>query len=1090
MSGTRQAWGRSAPCPICGGYPTLPTGRGIRCFGFRSEDGRVAFCTREEHAGAATFSAGANAFAHRLEGPCACGLLHGDLGYRARPSTPIGTARPSGARLAAQDQPRISADTLDAVYVAYLGLLPLRQAHRDYLASRGSADLAVGLEHGYGSLPLGYDAARRVVTSLTARFGIETMRRCPGFYEGRDGRLMTHTARADADALVIPGRDERGRICIMVRRYVTGAHPKYMAFQGADAGAAYTVAGSRPVGGRRQLVVTEGLHKAHVVAHASSGLVVLGLPGAHLSDAHLAAVERLRPDVVIEALDADKFTNPAITRQREHLHDAMTGAAWAADRRVEILTAVWDEEEGKGLDDLLAAGRQPRMRTVARRPVPVVRKPHAIPAPGPVTPGRPLADVQAETENVIRDVVRNRRTRVGRVKVVQVPPGVGKSTAVARAIVGYGGAARILVATKAKALEVEAAFPRIRAVEGRNAQNCRNFAVVEAARRNEHDVSAVVCGQCPGLDDCRVGGYYAQFKRPGPLVAPVELLYSGAFLGGGDLVVLDDPALDRVMIDVRKIDDAKALRVAASTRSGAARELMTGVQRTVDGLRAHQAFAAPLIGAHAWDALARSVGGAEKLVALIRQAPAEQDVMPQPARGAALTVEDIEAAPPAVLARLIRVLKREVDAFLGGREFNSGLSVHPGGLELREIRDMLSDTKTDRLLIQDKAVLILDATPIMPLYERLASGLTLDPVFAPEVALPPNVHVTQAADYFFGKSSVEGRHGPDGKLRPARSALLSSLETQRRRYPGDREAAICAKSLKGEVGAAGIDEDRVLTFFGSRGLNSIEDADVLHVLGRPQAPDFAALLMAHVLHLGEEPIAPHLAMRSEPYAGYRAADGTGRAITVTDFWDRRASVLFRAYRESELLQAVHRARLFRVGSAQLDMFEPDGQQVARTASERRRVRLVIHSSHPIPGLRVDELLYGSLPSVNDTRAVDAAERILAAAAQLLAEGVPVGVNAVARLARARKDVVARVLSSHEFVPARSLPLIDLSIRGGDRAGTNFRVSAPMEPWPSVDYPAGAPLLVGALLPSAAPHAPPLAAFARAVGDGVVPGGAP
>lgn len=463
---------------------------------------------------------------------------------------------------------------------------------------------------------------------------------------------------------------------------------------------------------------------------------------------------------------------------------------------------------------------------------------------------------------------------------------------------------------------------------------------------------------------------------------------------------------------------------------------MTGVQRTIDGLRERQAFAAPSIGAHAWDALARAVGGAERLADLVRQAPAEKDIMPLSEQGGPLTVEDIEAAPPAVLARLIRLLKRELNAFISGREFNSGLSVHPGGLEIREIRDMLSDTKTERLLIQDKAVLILDATPIMPLYERLAEGLILEPVFAPEVALPPNVLTTQAADYFYGKSSIQGRQGSDG-ARPARSALLASLDAQRRRYPGDREAAICAKSLRDEVVAAGIEEDRVLTFFGSRGLNSIEDADVLHVLGRPQAPDYTALLMANVLHLGEEPIAPHMSMRDESYAGYQAPDGTGRAITVTDFWDRRASVLFRAYREAELLQAVHRARLFRVGSPQRDMFEADGPRIARTASERQMVRLVIHSSHPIPGLRVNELLYSEAPSINEQRAVGAAERILAARAQLIADGIPVGVRAVARMAGADNRTVARVLSSEEFDPARSGPLIDISYRGVLHPGSNL-----------------------------------------------------
>jgi hypothetical protein len=402
--------------------------------------------------------------------------------------------------------PRLDPDTLHAVYSAYLALLPLRREHGDYYTSRGSADRAVARDHGYGSLPLGYDAARRTVDALIGRFGIETMQRVPGFYAGRDGRLLTHTARVGEDAAVIPFRDEHGRIVALLRHSITGSKPKYMIFAGSS-NDAYTVAGSWPVGGRRQVAIIEGPHKAHVVASYSTGIRVLGIPGAHLNDVHLAAIERLRPDVVIEALDADKLTNTAIKRQREHMHTSLLASEMATSRRVEIVTAIWEPEEGKGLDDLLASGRRPRLRTVPRRAAVGARKPHALPEPGPITPGRTLAQVQSETEKEIGDWVRHRRSKHGRIKVVQVPPGVGKSTAVAQAIVKSRAAARILVSTKEKAIEVWQAFPSIHVIEGRNGENCRNIDVVDAARGKGHDVAVLVCTQCPHIDACRDGGY-------------------------------------------------------------------------------------------------------------------------------------------------------------------------------------------------------------------------------------------------------------------------------------------------------------------------------------------------------------------------------------------------------------------------------------------------------------------------------------------------------------------------------------------------------------------------------------------------------
>ncbi len=66
---TSQRYSSHSPCPICGGHPRLPHGKGTRCFGFRSEDGRFARCTREEHAAASTvlrYDERAHAWVHRV----------------------------------------------------------------------------------------------------------------------------------------------------------------------------------------------------------------------------------------------------------------------------------------------------------------------------------------------------------------------------------------------------------------------------------------------------------------------------------------------------------------------------------------------------------------------------------------------------------------------------------------------------------------------------------------------------------------------------------------------------------------------------------------------------------------------------------------------------------------------------------------------------------------------------------------------------------------------------------------------------------------------------------------------------------------
>ena len=63
-------------------------------------------------------------------------------------------------------------------------------------------------------------------------------------------------------------------------------------------------------------------------------LIFLGLMGTNLSDAHLAAIERLRPDVVLEALDGDKFTNLNVAEgARAEMHEKLLGSEGWSDRR-------------------------------------------------------------------------------------------------------------------------------------------------------------------------------------------------------------------------------------------------------------------------------------------------------------------------------------------------------------------------------------------------------------------------------------------------------------------------------------------------------------------------------------------------------------------------------------------------------------------------------------------------------------------------------------------------------------------------------------------------------------------------------------
>jgi len=76
--GPGQRFTTAHQCPVCGGHDARDRGQGTRCYGFLSDDGNWAHCTRGEHAGDLQQKEGSGTYPHRLEGECACGVRHGE----------------------------------------------------------------------------------------------------------------------------------------------------------------------------------------------------------------------------------------------------------------------------------------------------------------------------------------------------------------------------------------------------------------------------------------------------------------------------------------------------------------------------------------------------------------------------------------------------------------------------------------------------------------------------------------------------------------------------------------------------------------------------------------------------------------------------------------------------------------------------------------------------------------------------------------------------------------------------------------------------------------------------------------------------
>lgn len=110
-----QRYTEASPCPICGGWQSLPQGEGRRCWGFYASSGRRASCKREEH----NPELAAN-YWHRLGPGCECGRFHCD------PLPPFSNWSPLGP-----DRERSACPTLpEDFWETRLFLLSIRQAAR------------------------------------------------------------------------------------------------------------------------------------------------------------------------------------------------------------------------------------------------------------------------------------------------------------------------------------------------------------------------------------------------------------------------------------------------------------------------------------------------------------------------------------------------------------------------------------------------------------------------------------------------------------------------------------------------------------------------------------------------------------------------------------------------------------------------------------------------------------------------------------------------------------------------------------------------------------------------------------------------
>ncbi len=350
--------GQHGPCPRCGGKDRF------RAFDdFPSTGGTICNQCGTHTDGIATVSwllgCDVSAACHRLAD-------HLGLGRRQKPSRE------------ASDDERHLRDRIYRAILNKLGKWPLKPEHVEALTRRGLSEEAI---------------ARRSYVSLDSKDGVvakwldDALK--AGHIEGLEttsfddltkivpGLMRDGVPRfPQLSGILIPVRDTEGLIVALKIRLDEDSdrkkgdgnkRSKYLYFSASGKqreerqkrdGVEYPKADAAvhvPLGTPSTVNVvriTEGELKADITTELS-GITTISIPGVGLWERALPVLKAIAAKRVLIALDADHKENSAVAKALAGLARQCVAGGF------EVAIEVWDIDDGKGIDDLLAAGHQP-----------------------------------------------------------------------------------------------------------------------------------------------------------------------------------------------------------------------------------------------------------------------------------------------------------------------------------------------------------------------------------------------------------------------------------------------------------------------------------------------------------------------------------------------------------------------------------------------------------------------------------------------------------------------------------------------------------------------------------------------------------
>lgn len=347
------------PCPICGNKQWCR----------RSPDGKWAACRREARGAVKTkrYSDGSDAYIHDLQPgrpqdngrpkrrrPASRG------GRTTTTTTGIANEAPSGGgtEAAADGLTDAEAATRDKAYRLLLDALTLSAEHRQALQRRGLTDEQIDAG-GYRTWPQERHAQTLAAMAVFYALGNKTFLTVPGL---GPGCTQIHAA----PGLFIPVRDLAGRIiALVVRLDDPGDSGKY---RWLSSRSERNPAGPSPgspahvpqgTGGPADTArTTEGQLKADIT-YRLSGIPTIGFPGVGTWRRVLPMLQALGVKTVRVAFDADALTNPNVARRLLECVKELQALGYAVELER------WPADAGKGIDDVLAAGREADIEILA-----------------------------------------------------------------------------------------------------------------------------------------------------------------------------------------------------------------------------------------------------------------------------------------------------------------------------------------------------------------------------------------------------------------------------------------------------------------------------------------------------------------------------------------------------------------------------------------------------------------------------------------------------------------------------------------------------------------------------------------------------